>query len=149
MQSPPFPVTSFFLGPNILLNTMFCPQTPSASFPPAMSTTKIDNILRNKRPKKNCAQSWLYFQDYTGMQVNKPLKNKKTKKLTSLLFTEGPHFHLQKLFLNLCHYEVTSHLLCNRFLTFVTRTCYSHRWSDFIMRSSVFWDVTHRCSIVS
>ena len=23
MQSPPFPVTSFLLGPNILLNTMF------------------------------------------------------------------------------------------------------------------------------
>ena len=26
------PVTSSFLGPNILLNTMFCSQTPSASF---------------------------------------------------------------------------------------------------------------------
>jgi len=30
------PVTSSLLGPNILLNTMFCSQTPSASFPPAM-----------------------------------------------------------------------------------------------------------------
>jgi len=26
---------------------------------------------RNKYTKKNCAPSWLYLQDYTGMQVNK------------------------------------------------------------------------------
>jgi len=36
-----FPVTSSLLGPNILLNTLFCSQTPSASFPPAVSTTKF------------------------------------------------------------------------------------------------------------
>ena len=35
------PVTSSLLGPNILPNTMFCSQTPSASFPPAMSTIKL------------------------------------------------------------------------------------------------------------
>ena len=35
------PVTSSLLGPNILLNTMFCSQTPSASFPPSMSATKF------------------------------------------------------------------------------------------------------------
>ena len=35
------PVTSSLLGPNILLNTMFCSQTPSVSFPPAVSTTKF------------------------------------------------------------------------------------------------------------
>ena len=31
------PVTSSFLCPNILLNTLFCSQTPSAAFSPAMS----------------------------------------------------------------------------------------------------------------
>ena len=35
------PVTSSLLGPNSPLNTMFCSQTPSASFPPTMSTTKF------------------------------------------------------------------------------------------------------------
>ena len=35
------PVTSSLLSPNILLNTMFCSQTPSASFPPSMSVTKL------------------------------------------------------------------------------------------------------------
>jgi len=25
----------------------------------------------NKHTKKNCAPSWLYLQDYTGMHVNK------------------------------------------------------------------------------
>jgi len=26
-----------------------------------------ENTLRNKHTKKNCAPSWLYLQDYTGM----------------------------------------------------------------------------------
>ena len=73
-------------------------------------------IRRNSRPKrveickytkKNCAQGWLYFQDYTGMLGQQNIKKKKER---SLLFTKGHHFYLQKLFLNLCHDEVTSHL---------------------------------------
>ena len=43
-------VTSSLLGPNILLNTMFCSQTPSASFRPAMSTTKLHT--HTKQPAK-------------------------------------------------------------------------------------------------
>ena len=39
------PVTSSLLGPNILLNAMFCSQTPSASFPPAVLDTII---VKNK-----------------------------------------------------------------------------------------------------
>jgi len=41
MQSPPFPVTSSILGPNNLLNTTFCSQRPSVSFPPAVSATNF------------------------------------------------------------------------------------------------------------
>ena len=40
------PVTSSLLGTNIPLNTMFCSQTPSASFPPAMSATNVRKSLR-------------------------------------------------------------------------------------------------------
>ena len=54
MQSPPFPVTSSFPGPNILLNTMFSSQTPSASFPPAMSTTKFHTHTK-QQAKLTCA----------------------------------------------------------------------------------------------
>jgi hypothetical protein len=28
---------------------------------------RLINTLRNKHTKKNCAPSWLYLQDYTGM----------------------------------------------------------------------------------
>jgi len=53
MQSPPFPVTSSLLGPYILLNTMFCSQTPSASFPPTRSVLlRIRNVSDH-----NCRQN--------------------------------------------------------------------------------------------
>ena len=42
------PVTSSLLGPNILLNTMFCSQTPSAFFPPAVSTTKFHTYTKQQ-----------------------------------------------------------------------------------------------------
>ena len=46
------PVTSSLLGPNILLNTMFCSQTPSASFPPAMSVTKFHTHTKQQASMK-------------------------------------------------------------------------------------------------
>ena len=33
---------------------------------------------RNKHTKKNCAPSWLYLQDYTGMHSQQNIKKKKT-----------------------------------------------------------------------
>ena len=40
------PVTSSLLGPNILLNTIFFSQTPSASFPPAVSILVSITLLK-------------------------------------------------------------------------------------------------------
>ena len=35
-----------------------------------------ENILRNKRTKKNCAPRWLYLQDYTGMHGQQSIYKK-------------------------------------------------------------------------
>ena len=71
------PVTSSLLVPNILLNTLF--QTPSASFPPAVSTTKFHTHTKQ--------QVKLYF--YISWSLNFWISTWKTKDSTP---NDNKHF---------------------------------------------------------
>jgi len=48
-----------------MFRTTMCPS------PGRPKHVELINTVRKKGTKKNCAPSWLYLQDYTGMQVNK------------------------------------------------------------------------------
>jgi hypothetical protein len=43
---------------------------------------------RNKHTKKNCAPSWLYLQDYTGLHGQQNIKKNDKAKIGFLQFSE-------------------------------------------------------------